>query len=419
MLSDEGSSAREVSYPEPRGPLLARVPACKELILARTKTRYAAGGDDVARWREGLEKALRTKVRKRRPLRVLAVGLLLIIVAAFGAGYAYWRVIGGLFTRTNVTLDPAAGGVLNVLLVGSDSREGLSDPADIQRFGSVGGRRADTIILAQIVPSEQRGVLLHLPRDLFVTVHGAGGRQYEAKINSAYNDGPQGVIDTVGALTRMPINHYMEIDIRGFRQMVDAIGGIDVCIDDPDFYDSRLNFRLPQGTNHLDGNSALSYVRARYATPDGDFGRIERQQQFIRAVMGKIGKPSVLGHPVRVNELARAFARNITVDQLFQFDDLVRFALSVRRVGPDQLLTYSVPGRTGHVGSQSVVLIDTQPAEVLFSALRNGADPSQAVPSTQAAPEAPAANPQPNVPAAPAAAAPNVNAPPTPCGSSA
>ncbi len=347
---------------------------------------------------------------------MLAVGLLLIIVAAFGAGYAYWRVIGGLFTRTNVNLDPAAGGVLNILLVGSDSREGLSDPMDVERFGAVGGKRADTIILAQIIPGEQRGVLLHLPRDLFVTVHGAGGRQYDAKINSAYNDGPQGVIDTVGALTRIPINHYMEINISGFRQMVDAIGGIDVCIEDSNFYDSKLNFRLPQGNNHLDGNSALSYVRARHATANGDFGRIERQQRFIRAVMGKIGKPSVLGNPVRVNELARAFARNITVDQLFQFDDLVRFALSIRRVGPDQLLTYSVPGHGGRVGSQSVVLMNPNEAEVLFSALRNGADPSEAVPSTQAAP--PTAKP--STQAAPAGGvAPGPNAQASVCGASA
>lgn len=363
----------------------ARDPSTRSSSLARTKTRYTTQADEVARWRTGLERALRTKVRKRRPLRVLLVGLVLIVFAAAAGGYAYWRVIGGLFTRTNVVVDPAVGGVLNVLLVGSDSREGLDDPEDVERFGSVGGKRADTIILAQVVPSEQRGVLLHLPRDLYVTVHD-NGRQYQGKINAAYNAGPQGVVDTVRSLTRLPINHYMEVDIRGFRQMVDAIGGIDVCVEEPDFYDSKLNFRLAQGTNHLDGNSALSYVRARHATPDGDFGRISRQQQFIRAVMTKIGKPAVIGNPVRVNELARAFAKNVTVDQVFQFDDLVRFALSVRRVGPDQLLTYSVPGRSGRVGGQSVVLIDSQQAEVLFSALRNGSDPSDVVPTAQAAP---------------------------------
>jgi anionic cell wall polymer biosynthesis LytR-Cps2A-Psr (LCP) family protein len=157
-------------------------------------------------------------------------------------------------------------------------------------------------------------------------------------------------------------------------------------VEEPTFYDSKLNFRLPQGGNHLDGNTALSYVRARHATPDGDFGRIKRQQQFIRAVMGQIGKPAVLGNPVRVNELARSFAQNVTVDQAFQLDDLVRFALSVRRVGPDQLLTYSVPSHSGSVGGQSVVLINSQEAEVLFSALRNGADPSEVIPTAQAAP---------------------------------
>lgn len=299
--------------------------------------------------------------------------MVVLLVLALGGGYLYWRVIGGLFTRTDVALDPTSGPALNVLLVGSDSREGLDDPEDVTRFGSVGGRRADTIILAQVVATQQRGVLVHIPRDLWVTVHGQG-RQHQGKINSAYRDGPQAVIDTVGNLTGVPINHYMEVDISGFRKMVDAIGGIDVCVED-DFYDSKLNFSLPPGTNHLDGNEALSYVRARSATPDGDFGRIRRQQEFIRSVMSKVGNPSVLGNPVRVNDLARSFARNVTVDQFFQLDDLIRFALSIRRVGPDQLLTYSVPGHVGSAGGQSVVLVNEQEAESLFSALRNVQEP--------------------------------------------
>jgi LCP family protein required for cell wall assembly len=353
------------------------------LVLARTRARQHAGGDELRNWREGLEKALVSPPkRKRRPLRFIAVGVVLLLIVALLGGYLYWRVIGGLFTRTDVNLQPAAGPALNVLLVGSDSREGLSDPLDTERFGAVGGKRADTLILAQIVPSQQRGVLLHFPRDLYVTVHG-GGRQFQSKINAAYNHGPQGIVDTVQALTRLPINHYMEIDIRGFRGMVDAIGGIDVCVDSA-LYDSKLNFRLPAGTSHLDGNSALSFVRARYATPDGDFGRIKRQQQFIRSVMSKVGRPGVLGNPLRVNELARAFAQNVTVDQFFQLDDLVKFALSVRRVGPEQLETYSIPSRSARLGGQSVVVMEDQQAEVLFQALRNVEDPAQVVPTAQA-----------------------------------
>jgi LCP family protein required for cell wall assembly len=239
-----------------------------------------------------------------------------LLILGVGGAFMYSRIIEGLLKRTGeLELAAASGGTINYILVGSDSREGLSDPTDVERFGSVGGKRADTIILAQLVPRERRGVLLHFPRDLFVTVH-AGERQYESKINAAYGEGPQAVIDTVGSLTGIGIQHYMEVDIRGFRSMVDAIGGIDITVD-TSLYDSKLNFRMPKGTSHLDGNEALSFVRARHATPDGDFGRIKRQQQFLKAVMKKVVQPSVLANPSRVNNLAKAFARNVTVDQNF------------------------------------------------------------------------------------------------------
>jgi LCP family protein required for cell wall assembly len=341
----------------------------QESTLARTKTtRYSTEGEEVRRWRDGLDDALRAPKRRRRPWRIVAGGLVLLVIVGTLAGFSYWRVIGGLFNRTNVTLTPGGNGALNFLLVGSDSREGLNTPEDVARFGSVGGKRTDTIILAQIVPRQQRGVMLSIPRDLWVTVHG-GGRLFQGKINSAYQYGPQSVVDTVSALTGVPINHYMEIDIRGFRNMVDAIGGIDVALDKP-LYDSKLNFRLPAGMDHMDGNTALSFVRSRH-TAAGDFDRIKRQQAFIRAVMSKVGKPSVLGNPIRVNNLARAFARNVTVDQYFQLSDLIRFALGVRKVGQNQLQTLSVPGRSARVGGQSVVLMDTQQAAPLFAALRD------------------------------------------------
>jgi anionic cell wall polymer biosynthesis LytR-Cps2A-Psr (LCP) family protein len=173
--------------------------------------------------------------------------------------------------------------------------------------------------------------------------------------------------------------------------MVDAIGGIDIC-NAQSFYDSKINFQLDQGMHHLDGNQALSYVRTRRATADGDFGRMRRQQEFIRAVMSRVGKPSVLGNPVRVNSLATSFARNVAVDQLFQVSDLVRLAVSIRRVGPDQLLTYSVPGHIGRIGGQSVVIMEQDKSAPLFQALRDVADPSQVIPPTtgrqQAAPAA-------------------------------
>jgi LCP family protein required for cell wall assembly len=364
----------------PRG---LRGPPGGGCVLARTKTRqYTTTGEELRHWREGLDQALRSPRKRRRPLKALAIGLVLLVIVAVGGTYTYAKVINGLLKRTNVTLAPASGQALNVLMVGSDSREGLTDPKDVERFGEVGGKRADTIILAQFVPNLKtpRGVLVSFPRDLFVTVIG-GGRQFQSKINAAYGFGPQSVIDTVGALTGVPINHYMEVDIRGFRGMVDALGGIDVTTEAA-LYDSKLNFHLPAGKNHLDGNQALSFVRARHATPDGDFGRIKRQQQFLKAVTAKVGL-SVLANPRRVNSLARAFASNVKVDQFFQIDDLVRFALSVRRVGPDQLETFSVPGNIGRVGAQSVVLMDQTKATPLFQALRDVKDPGK-LPGQQA-----------------------------------
>lgn len=316
-------------------------------------------------------------------MRGLSLTLVLIVVLALAGGFYYWRVIGGLFRRVNVTLAPPSGGALNVLMVGSDSREGLDSPEDVLRFGRVGGRRADTIILVQVIPGQQRGVLVHIPRDLWTTVH-AEGRQFQAKVNSAYNSGPQSIIDTVGSLTGVPINHYIEINFAGFRRMVDAVGGIDVC-NAQSFYDPKINFQLDAGLHHLDGEQALSYVRTRRATSAGDFGRIRRQQEFVRAVMSKVGKPTVLGNPVRVNSLATSFAHNVTVDQNFQVSDLIRLAISIRRVEPDQLLTYSVPGHVGRIGGQSVVIIENDKAEPLFEALRNVSDPSDVVPTQQQA----------------------------------
>jgi LCP family protein required for cell wall assembly len=331
------------------------------------------------------------------------MALALVIVLGVAGGYYYWHTIAGLFQRTSVSLSESAGGAMNVLMVGSDSRAGLTDPADVKRFGTVGGRRSDTIILAQIIPSQQRGVLISIPRDLWVTVH-HGGSSYEGKINSAYAYGPQAVIDTVYGLTGVPINHYVEVNFGGFRKMVDSIGGIDVC-NQHTFYDDVIGFGLTTGPHHLTGLDALQYVRTRHATADGDFGRIKRQQEFLRAVMAKVGRPAVLGNPVRVNRLATAFAQNVTVDQFFKLPDLVRLAVSLRRVGQNQLETYSVPARIGHVGAASVVFVNQTQAEPLFSAMRQIKDPA-ALMATPAPPPARASTPSRSGSTRPASAAP-------------
>jgi LCP family protein required for cell wall assembly len=337
----------------------------------------------------------------------VSIALALVIVLGLAGGYYYWHTISGLFQRTSVNLTAAGGGTMNVLMVGSDTRAGITNPADIKEFGSeanVSGHRSDTIILAQLVPSQQRGVLVSIPRDTWVTVH-HDGRTYEGKINSAYAYGPQAVIDTVYAMTGVPINHYVEVNFVGFRKLVDSIGGIDIC-NQTTFFDSVIGYGLTAGPHHLDGNDALQYVRTRHATADGDFGRIKRQQEFFRAVMSKVATPGVLGNPVKVNRLATVFAQNVTVDQYFRMTDLVRLALSLRRVGQNQLETYSVPSRVGNIAGQSVVFTNTSQAEPLFAALRQAKDPATVMaPAHTAAPPAPRTTAR--APAAPATARPS------------
>ena len=299
----------------------------------------------------------------------------MVVIGLIGAAGVVWfyQDIQGMLTRVDVNLQAAQGGAMNVLVIGSDSREGL-DRSDEQRFGRGSHRLADTIIVAQVIPADGRATLLHFPRDLWVDIAGAPGK---AKINSSYRHGPQTVIDTVQNLTGIPINHYIEVDINGFRRMVDAIGGIDVCLDEA-MRDPVLNFRLGAGHHHLEGDGALSFVRSRNSSGDGDFGRIRRQQQFLRAVVDRVGRPSVLGNPVRVHSLAQSFAQNASVDPNFNLDDMAKLALSVRRIGVEQIATFSVPGRIASANRQSVVLMEERPAQRIFEALREMRDPATA-----------------------------------------
>ncbi|HVE91010.1 MAG TPA: LCP family protein, partial [Actinomycetota bacterium] len=286
--------------------------------LARNKQRYTSEDQELERWRHSLDRALRPRRAGRRVLRGLASGLVVLGLTGSAGAVYFYRDINNSLDRVDVKLtEPAPEtGTMNILLIGSDAREDLTREEKRMFGGDVSGQRADTIILAQLIPSEKRGVLLHFPRDLYVPIP---GKRRQAKINSAYEAGPQAVIETVQRLTRVRINHFMEIDIKGFRRMVDAMGGIDICLDQK-LYDPKLQFRLRAGPNHLDGNAALSFVRARYATGSGDFGRIQRQQQFLKAVVAKVGRPQILGRPDRVRALGRAFAQNVTVDQGFSLN---------------------------------------------------------------------------------------------------
>ncbi|HEX6208707.1 MAG TPA: LCP family protein [Actinomycetota bacterium] len=260
-------------------------------------------------------------------------------------------------------LDP-----INVLILGSDTREGLEE--EEEQFGSpemVEGERSDTIILGHFDPQEERAVLVHFPRDLRVEIPGHG----EDKINAAFTlGGPNLAIKTVSRLTGIPIHHYIEVNFNSFRTIVAALGGVEVCIDRP-MIDPMAELELPEaGCYQMDGDTALAFVRARNVEGDliPDFARISRQQQFIRAVTNKLFS---LGSVTRIPELVRAVAGSVRTDHALTVTDLLDYGRELQGLAaedPTGASTVDLRIVPGLAGPSFVEM--TPEAEALFRRLR-------------------------------------------------
>ena len=225
----------------------------------------------------------------------------------------------------------------NYLLLGSDSRKGLTEE-EIIAFGDdahIGGEnRSDTIILVHTRPDRREVVFLSFPRDLWVDIPGMG----EGRINSAFEGGIEGdgayrVARTVKQITGMQIHHVLYVNLLGFQRVVDALGGVDMCVPYP-MYDELTLLDIPAGCQHFDGRTALAYVRTRHQPCDTvpDFARISRQQQFLRAVIAKVLRP---GELLRLQDLIPQLLGNLVVDDGLNPAELVYLAGLLQGVGTD------------------------------------------------------------------------------------
>jgi LCP family protein required for cell wall assembly len=267
----------------------------------------------------------------------------------------------------------------NYLLLGSDSRQGLT-PEEIAAFGSdenIGGEnRSDTIILVHTRPDSRKATFLSFPRDLWVDIPGVG----MGRINSAFEGGIEGggaqlVARTVKSLTGMQIHHVMYVNLLGFQRVVDALGGVDMCVPYPMFDELSL-LDIPAGCQHFDGFTALAYVRTRHQPCDviPDFARISRQQQFLRAVISKMLQPSEL---LRLQTLVPELLSNVVVDEGLNPAELVYLAGLLQGVGTDNADFRTVPtipeGIYDASGQYLSVVRLVQPqADELFGSLREG-----------------------------------------------
>jgi LCP family protein required for cell wall assembly len=233
---------------------------------------------------------------------------------------------------------PASQPGTTYLLVGSDSRAGLSAEERKQlNTGGTAGRRTDTILLLHT--GDGPNLLLSIPRDSIVDVPGYGSR----KINSAYSfGGPKLLVRTLESETGVRIDDYVEIGFGGFVSVVDAVGGIRICPREA-MKDPRAAIDLAKGCTEADGPTALGYARSRYVSALGDIDRARRQREVVSAVGSKAASPWSLLNPLRYFRLASAGADALRLGEQTGPLSTARFAWAMTRVNGDNGLTCTVP----------------------------------------------------------------------------
>nr|WP_245818814.1 LCP family protein [Haloechinothrix alba] len=306
----------------------------------------------------------RMRKRRRRPGRVLMSVFLVLLLALVAA----WVYVDFSLDRVEAVNDyegrPVAASGTNWLIVGSDSREGL-DPEDQQRLstGDSGGRVADTIMVAHLPDNDTRPTLMSVPRDLRLDIPGHGS----GRVNSAYSlGGAPTLVRSVELATGLRIDHYAEIGLAGFEDIVDAIGGVEMNIES-DMHDTRTGRTVEAGQRKLSGEEALHFVRMRHsdATPRSDLDRVANQRRFIGALADQAASPATVLNPFRLVPLLSAGPDALTVDDSDRLHHLVRLAWSMRGISDGSVVTTTVP-----VASAAASAMDEARAQQLFDALR-------------------------------------------------
>jgi LCP family protein required for cell wall assembly len=347
---------------------------------------------------------LRWSTRKRVVVSLVSVVVLLIGVAGAGYGYLWYRY--NQINKVHISDEVAVqnGQPFTILVIGSDTRVGESAAA-AQAFGSasvVTGQRSDVVQLWRVTPSTKQIQIVSIPRDTVVTMLGSDVSQFGTynRINSSFNSGANQLVETITANFGIPINHVVEVDFSGFQDAVTALGGVYMDFPYPakDAY-SGLDITSP-GCQLLDGAQALAVARSRhyqyyedgYWQYDGtsDFGRIQRQDVFIKAMMSA-AKSKV--SPLTVNAFIGSLHEGITIDDGFGFNELIGLALTYHSYDPTNLGGLTLPTEPSNAfGGLGDVLTVQQPEaqQMLVSIFGSSLEtPTNPPPDANGVPEAP------------------------------
>ena len=240
-----------------------------------------------------------------------------------------------------------------MVLMGSDTRGGERGRSDVLQLLHISGDR-------------QNVFLMSIPRDSYVEIPGRG----KAKINAAYSwGGAPLAVETMELLLDVPMDNTVLIDFEGFKNVIDALGGVTVVNREAS---SSHGLDFPKGEITLSGEEALWFVRERKNLSDGDFGRATRQRDVIKAVLGKLASGGVLSDPGRFRESVTELGKNFTVDEGLTNDNIIRLGWELKGVSPSDIKSFQIP--TAGFGwtddRQSIVLLDEDKLDELRTALR-------------------------------------------------
>lgn len=288
--------------------------------------------------------------RRRIKLTAITVATLLVVTSV---GTYFWA--DSKLNREvdlSIVLDrPEAGEGTNYLIVGSDSRAGLTDEQKKKlRTGSAEGKRTDSMMILHT--GSNGPTLISLPRDSNVeipTFKGSDsgktfqGTGRQVKLNAAYaEDGPELLVRTVEFNTGLRIDHYVEIGFAGFANIVDAVGGVEMDIPQ-DIKDTKSGADFKKGKQTLNGEEALAFVRTRYALAGSDLDRTKNQQKFLSALSNQVATPSTVLNPFKLYPTMGAGLDSLIVDQEMGLFDLAGMFWAMKGVSGGDGTSMNMP----------------------------------------------------------------------------
>lgn len=323
-------------------------------------------------------------VRRRTwPQRLLlSLNVLVTLACLAAAGGLYWAygqasALPRIDVGASLETPPPPGEAMNILLVGIDDGMGLGAADPVMR-GRGASLNTDTIMILRVEPKTQQAAIISLNRDLWVDIAGGG----QGRINTALAlGGPEKLIETIRQDFQIPINHYATVDFAGFEALVNTVDGVPIWFNYPSRDEATGLFQYEVGCQLLDSGQALAFARSRHfqisrdkmrswqEDPSSDFGRVTRQQQFIRAALKRAVAKGVR-NPFVLKDFVDIARRSVTLDTTFTLKELVDLGSQFRTFDPDSLVSFTPVSTGAWRGAASVLELNQAASEPMFDVFR-------------------------------------------------